>query len=291
MAAVSRPLNGRMAETGPIKTGAQKEERKALAKIAALGALLTRQAGAFLALSCPTDEAAREAAIRREKLLLIPSTSAANKCLTGPPSTTLMHAWEKVEGELKQIKHWFQGLSRKCGSTTSAEQERTKIEQSVPGLKDVLELSTYVMRQYNNHKKEQEAVWREQRANHLLMYDAKLCFVPGVAVVDPRTLQNAYVARRVRLHWTRRDTGPGKHRTAAAPTQSWPRAERTTVCTGCSRLRWANNSWLLRDPRHPDVVHADARARAPRSRTVTHVHVSACALHADQVHEGKAAKS
>ena len=174
-----------MAETGPIKTGAQKEERKALAKIAALGAVLTRQAGAFLALSCPTDEAAREAATRREKLLLIPSTSAANKCLTGPPSTTLMHAWEKVEGELKQIKHWFQGLSRKCGSTTSAEQERTKIEQSVPGLKDVLELSTYVMRQYNNHKKEQEAVWREQRANHLLMYDAKLCFVPGVAVVDP----------------------------------------------------------------------------------------------------------
>ena len=57
MAAVSRPLNGRMAETGPIKTGAQKEERKALAKIAALGALLTRQAGGFLALSCPTDEA------------------------------------------------------------------------------------------------------------------------------------------------------------------------------------------------------------------------------------------
>ena len=41
-----------------------------------------------------------------------------------------------------------------------------------------------------------------------------------------------------------------------------PRAERTTVCTGCSRSRWANNSWLLRDPRHPDVVHADARVRA-----------------------------
>ena len=45
-----------MAETGPIKTGAQKEERKALAKIAALGAVLTRQAGAFLALSCAKAE-------------------------------------------------------------------------------------------------------------------------------------------------------------------------------------------------------------------------------------------
>ena len=92
-----------MAEPGPINTSAAKDDRKALAKIAALGALLKRQAGAFLALSCPTDEAAREAATRREKLLLIPSTSAGNKCLTGPPSTTLMHAWEKVAGELKQI--------------------------------------------------------------------------------------------------------------------------------------------------------------------------------------------
>ena len=190
MAAVSRPLNGRMAEPGPIKTSAAKDDRKALAKIAALGALLKRQAGAFLALSCPTDEAARDAATRREKLLLIPSTSAGNKCLTGPPSTTLMHAWEKIAGELKQMKPWMQGLAHRCGSSANAVQKRTQIEQTIPGLKAALELSTYVMQQYNNHKKEQEAVWREKRAFHLLMYDANLCFVSGVAVVDPRTLQS-----------------------------------------------------------------------------------------------------
>ena len=221
MAAVSRPLNGRMAETGPIKTGAQKEERKALAKIAALGALLTRQAGAFLALSCPTDEAAREAATRREKLLLIPSTSAGNKCLTGPPSTTLMHAWEKVAGELKQIIPWFQGLSRKCGSTKKAAEERIKIEQSVPGLKDALELSTYVMQQYNNHKKEQEAVWREKRAFHLLMYDANLCFVSGVAVVDPRTLlsNRTELLRRLNLYAFARE--PFRKNAATKQAPAW----------------------------------------------------------------------
>ena len=35
MAAVSRPLNGRMAEPGPIRASAHKDDRKALAKIAA----------------------------------------------------------------------------------------------------------------------------------------------------------------------------------------------------------------------------------------------------------------
>ena len=35
MAAVSRPLNGRMAEPGPIMASAHKDARKALAKIAA----------------------------------------------------------------------------------------------------------------------------------------------------------------------------------------------------------------------------------------------------------------
>ena len=91
------------------------------------------------------------------------------------------------------------------------------------------------------------------------------------------------------------------HRTVAVPTQSCPRAECRTVCTGCTRSRWANNSWLLRDHRHPGVVHADTRfftvthpfSRAPQSRTVSHVHVYAVRVHEGKGHQtqGKAAKS
>ena len=36
-----------------------------------------------------------------------------------------------------------------------------------------------------------------------------------------------------------RATGTGTHRTTAAPAQTWPRAESTSVCTGCSRVGWA----------------------------------------------------
>ena len=67
-------------------------------------------------------------------------------------------------------------------------------------------------------------------------------------------------------------TGPGTHRTAGATTQSWPYAECTTACTGYFRSRWANNSWLLRDPRHPGAVHADTRAH-----TLSGTHCDACA--------------
>ena len=40
-----------------------------------------------------------------------------------------------------------------------------------------------------------------------------------------------------------RATGPGTHRTTAAPAPTWPRAESTSVCTGCSRVGWAPLRW------------------------------------------------
>ena len=40
-----------------------------------------------------------------------------------------------------------------------------------------------------------------------------------------------------------RATGTGTHRTTAAPAQTWPRAESTFVCTGCSRVGWAPRRW------------------------------------------------
>ena len=40
-----------------------------------------------------------------------------------------------------------------------------------------------------------------------------------------------------------RATGAGTHRTTAAPAQTWPRAESTSVCTGCSRVGWAPRWW------------------------------------------------
>ena len=61
------------------------------------------------------------------------------------------------------------------------------------------------------------------------------------------------------------------------------RAQDGQITPGCFEIQ-DTRAWCTHCGRRP-------YSRAPRSRTVTHVHVSACALHADRVHEGKAAKS